>query len=281
MRLSGVAIVAAGLLLSGCATPVPVHEYLPNAAHDKLSSTEVVLPIKQGEIYVFVPDSQIAAAGGGGLLLALIDAGVNSVRTSKAEAAIKPLRDVLVDFDFDSALRDDIRTSLSAVSWVHVTGARVVRDASITGTDAALAQSSAATVLFANTDYQLSNDADVLTVTLSAQLFPKEQALAALHQSSKSGAKTAIGNSIYRDNFVFKMNAPPAADRDHYIAEWSVNKGAPMRAALKLAATKLSGLLAVDFQRAEGDVSPAPNDADGGAMRAIDGTYTFTARPTF
>jgi len=53
------------VLVGACATPT--NEALPLAARDIISSTDVVLPSKQNEIYVFVPDSQAAAAAGGGL----------------------------------------------------------------------------------------------------------------------------------------------------------------------------------------------------------------------
>src|SRR5580692_1676538 len=97
------AILLPVLFLGACAG-IPPHEALPDAARDKISSTEVVLPIKQREIYVFVPNSTAGAASGGGLIGALVDAGINDIRTSKAEAAVKPLRDALVDFDFDKIL---------------------------------------------------------------------------------------------------------------------------------------------------------------------------------
>jgi len=277
------AILFSTFCLAACAG-IPPHEALPLAARDKISSTEIVMPIKQSEIYVFVPDSQIAAAGGGGLLLALIDAGVNDVRTSKAEAAVKPLRDATVDFDFDGTLRDDVKSSLSAVPWLHVSDARVVRDISPDGMDSVFTGSSAGAILFATTDYHLSNDADTLTVTMNASLFGKDAALADLKAQAKDGAKTQLSNSLYHNTLVYQTTTPATGpgDRNANIAAWSANNGSLMRANLTKAAAKLASMLADDIQQPEGpDVPQTTNEPDGSLTRTSTGTLSFIAPSVF
>jgi hypothetical protein len=264
------------VLLGGCVTQIPPHVPLPDVAKDRFASTDVVLPIRQGEIYVFVPNSNVAAATGGGLLGALVDVAVDSVRTSKAEAAVKPLRDATSDFDFDSLLRDDLRTSLSQIAWLHTGSARVVRNVSPDGLDAALAGSSASAVLFATTDYRLDNDGNVLDVSLSVDLIPKDAALMALRTGAKSGHAVQPANAIYRDTLTVETTPPAAADRDHYIAAWSANHGASLRQALTMAAHKLSDMLAADLQQQE-----IAADADGSATRTALGTVVYTAKPPF
>src|SRR5258708_1995626 len=95
------------LFLMGACSTLPIHQALTSDAHDKIASTEVVVPIRQHEIYVYVPPSTGGAQAGAGfglvgaLVGVAIDASIDSVRTSKAETAVKPLRDVLVDYNFD------------------------------------------------------------------------------------------------------------------------------------------------------------------------------------
>jgi hypothetical protein len=205
-------------------TPIPAYGPLPEAAKDKIASTDVVLPIKQSEIYVFVPDSRIAAAGGGGLLLALVDAGVNSVRTSKAEAAVKPLRDAIVDFNFDDALQSDLRADFAGTPWLHTGSYRVMKDASPAGLDSAIDMSNASAVLLATTDYHLSNDADVLTVTMAVGLYPKADALLALHPS-KGSPKSSLANTLYHNTLTFETTQPGGQDnRDQNIAKLSAKQ---------------------------------------------------------
>jgi hypothetical protein len=279
------------LLLGACQTQIPAHEFMPNAARDKVSSTETVLPIKQSEIYVFVPQSNVAAAGGGGLLLALIDAGVDSVRTSKAETAVKPLRDALIDYSFDQSLQNSLKVSLAQDTWLHAGDGHVVREVTAANLDSVLAGSKSDAVLFTTTDYQLSNDADQLTVTMIASLFPNSDALRAIKPAKDAKTKTALNNTLYHNRLVFQAYAPVlGVDRDHAITAWSANHGQAMRAVLDEAASKLASMLAADLNRPEGDVDTGTGaevktnnvtghvitkDADGGVVRYGDGTLAY------
>jgi hypothetical protein len=227
MRLRGSHYIAlASALTLGACAGVPVHESLPVAAQDKISSTDVVLPIRQSEIYVFVPSSQIAAAGGGGLLLALVDAGVDSVRTSKAEAAVKPLRDAMVDYSFDEVLTGDVKASLSSIAWMHVGNVRVLKEVTNDTLDGALAASKADAVLFTTADYQLSNDGNVLTVTVVASLFPNSAALRELKKQTSTKPVTVMANSLYHNTLTFVTKLPNSngSERDANIARWDAEK---------------------------------------------------------
>jgi hypothetical protein len=295
------AVLLSTLLLGACA-PLAIHQSLPSAAREKVVSTEAVVPLRQSEIYVFVPSSQTSAAAGGGLLFALIDIGVNSVRTSNAEEAVKPLRDALVDFSFDDTLRNQLRHSLSKVSWLGLQQVRVVKEVSTDNMDHALADSKAGAVLFATTDYRLSNDGDMLAMSLNGSLFPNNESLKAMLDKDAADAehKTALANSIYRNQFSFQTKLPGAtSDRSRNIEAWSADKGKAMRDALTLGAHKLAAMLSYDLQRADapapaaaaGAAAPAPEhinrdgvagdvelkDADGMLVRGANGTLQFLA----
>jgi hypothetical protein len=284
------------LFLSACVTQTPPHAFLPDAARDKIASTETVLPIKQSEIYVFVPASQIAQRGGGGLLLALIDSGVDSVRTSKAETAVKPLRDSLIDYNFDQTIQSDVQAALAQDAWLHAGGAHVVKEVTNENLDVVLAQSKNDAVLFTVVDYRLSNDAGQLIVSMNASLFANSDALRALKPATDAKLKTALGNSLYRNRFTVQADSPvPGADRDQAVAAWSANHGQAIRAALAQAASRLSSMLAADIAKTQADsVSPTgtvvktenadgsisigyviSQDAGGGTVLYKDGTLAY------
>jgi hypothetical protein len=249
LRSSHLTAFLAVFLLAGCAT-IPPHEALPATAQEQIASTDVVFPIQQSEIYVFVPNSNVAVATGGGLLGALIDAGINSVRTSNAETAVKPLRDALVDYHFDAAMQAAVKSELGQIPWIHAEDYRVLRDITANSTDGALAGSKDSAVLFVTADYRLSNDGDVLDITTVASLFPKSDVLAALKKTQGgSGPKTALANSIYHNTFVFEATLPGATqDRDQNIAAWSANNGAEMRNLLDQGAKAIAEMVAADLQ---------------------------------
>jgi hypothetical protein len=253
---------------------------MPPAAKDRIASTEVVLPVKQSEIYVYVPASNVSAATGGGLIGALVDVGVDAVRTSKAEDAVKPLRASMSDYSFDRVMQSDMQHALANLAWLHTDNVHVLKEVSDETMDRALAASKDSAVLFASADYQLSNDADVLTVTMNAGLFPNSDALRALKQGKTSSTKTALANSLYHNKISFEYRAPNAtSDRDANIAHWSADNGAAMRRALDTSLAKLAWLLTQDLQSAMASPAGAiPNtDAHGTVSRAEDGTLKFTA----
>lgn len=289
-RATHIAILLCGLL--GACSTLPPHEAFPPAARDKISTTEVVMPIQQAEIYVYVPPAQGGA--GFGLIGALIDVSIDQVRTGKAEAAVKPLRDAVVDYNFDDVFKSEISHSLSAVPWMGAATFRVVRDVSPDTMEKTLKNSQAGAVLFIAADYNLSNDGDELTVKLYANLLPNNDGLRALKPAKKDSKKLALpANALYRNVLVYKTRIPPApSGRDGTIAAWSADHGAATRAALGMAAAKLARLLAEDIQRTEEDGAAAAkagntvkiegrpgqsigSDTDGTAVRFADGTLAY------
>jgi hypothetical protein len=300
MRLRNILVISTvPVLLSACAA-VPSHELLPMAARDKLTATEVAVPIPQSEIYVFVPQSQLATYGGGGLILALIDAGVDSVRTSKAEDAVKPLRDAMVDYDFDGSFQSDLKTSLSQVSFLHPDSVHVVKAVNYDAFDGVIAASKDSAVLFTTTDYHLSNDADMLDVTVRADLIGNSADLRALKPwTAKHPSEPA--NALYRNTFTYEVHLIGAgSDRPTNIAMLSADHGAALRKELQTGESKIAGLIAADIQRTESDPAPTgpemtitntqginmvgnavSHDSDGALVIFKDGTEMFIGHATY
>jgi hypothetical protein len=253
LLLAGI-LGASALGMGGCVTVTPEHVPLSQAARDSIVSTELIAPIKQSEIYLFVPPSQVAAAGGGGLLLALIDAGVDSARTHNAEEAVKTVRDSVIDYNFDEVLRADLQKSMSTVPFLKLDGVRVTKDVTDASLDAAIVQSKASAVLFTSADYQLSNDGSILTVVISANLFANSDALQALKPpKGDAKIKTAVSNALYRNRLTYTAPLPGIiGDRTNNLAIWSANNGAELRKALNAGSAALAAKLAEDIQAAPG-----------------------------
>ncbi len=281
-------IFSLALLAGGCA--IPTHVALPAGAREQLARTEVVVPIRQHEIYVYVPPAQNV---NGGLIGALVVAVIDDVRSGKAEAAVKPLRNALVDFDFDAALKSEMQSALARDPFLGRGDLRIIKEVTSQSLDGAVTGSQAPAVLLVTADYRLSNDADILDVSLTPRLYAGTDALRAMLAKPDAKDKLALANTLYRNILTFETRIPAdPGGRDAYIATWSANNGEKARAALKLAVAKLSAMLAQDIAWSEEDGVAAANagtpidnfpvvgqvittDADGNLIRMKDGRLQY------
>jgi hypothetical protein len=266
MRL---AALLASACLAACATITPEHVPLSAQARGGLGSTEIVLPVSQSEIYVDVPASNVSQATGGGLLPALIDAGIDSVRASNAAKAVAPLRNAVVDFSFDDTLTEAFSKTLSAPDGMQVNETHVIKDGTETSLDRELGKAKPGDVMIVTTNYHLANDGGSLWIEAHAALYGVGQ--------GPTDHPSAPANAIYRNTIWFTANIHGATkNRDENIALWSANHGEAMRADLRRGASEVAQLVAADLK--ESMPAPGIRSLDGGDLeRKADGTEVFRA----
>jgi len=234
------------VLVAGCASaPGAAYLHVPPAARTQVASTEVVMPIKQSEIYMIVPSSQ-AVAMQFGMVGALVGAGVDASIAKAADTALQPVRASLADFSFDSVLQADLKSALAQEAWMHPADYTVVKEVSPQKLDDVITNSKSSAVLLVTADYQLSKDGDELTVTISPCLYPVAAELKAMLPGGalKSGPKTRVDNALYCNTLAYHdVVVGAVGDRDANIALWSANNGAAMRSSLQKASTHLTGMM--------------------------------------
>ncbi len=152
-----VAVCGLGLaLLTGCAG---IPNTLPPKALAKVEHTHVNCYFPQSA--VDVEYMQSGYGGGGGLIGALIDAGINSAMASSARSRAEKLQAVVRDFDFhgkywgsiSNVLDDSSWLKLQAVDLKHTTVVRVRAEDIATHS-----------ILNLGTDYEISPDMRVLQI---------------------------------------------------------------------------------------------------------------------
>jgi hypothetical protein len=264
-------LLACALGLNACAS-MPDHVPLAVAARDKIPSTEIVAPVKQSEVYIFVPQTNTAGAGAQfGLLGAVIAAGVGSAidaqRAHNAEVAIKPLRDAMVDYSFDDTLKADLMKDLGPVGFLKVSGARVVKDGTPDGMDKAISSSKESAVLLVQADYQLNVEASTMTVNIWTDLYANGPDLAGFTPKVSEDHKRLAdpAKALYHNHFWTAVNLKDAGkDRNANIAAWSADGAKQAREALDTSAAKVVADLAQDIQ----SLTPPPADKKGAPAKA-------------
>jgi hypothetical protein len=240
------ALLASGLL-SGCASTPRV---IPMAgeASSQIRSTEIILALSQQEIAAEINQSNVAAAAGGGLLMALIDTAVNQSRAADAEKAIASLKNALVDYEFGKQLRAALEQELGRLSWINLQGSRTESSPDTKKIDEAVARSTANAVLVVNTTYTLSPDFSSVKVKATVTGYPKTPELSTVAKKARPDTDPPL---LYRNDFsaatgIGKPYPSPAAAA----SAWAEDNGKAARAALNSGAADLAKRIAADLELA-------------------------------
>jgi len=243
MYLLALALLVSVLL--GCASPrfIPMTE----GAASKIKSTEAILVLSQQEIAAEINPSAVAAAGGGGLLLALVDVAVNKSRADDAEAAIAPIKNALLDYDFAKQLRAALEEEFRRLAWINLQSLRTVSSPDTKKIDGEVVASAAA-VLVIRTTYSLTSDFSLIKVKAAVTGYPKTEELSAIAKQARPNTDPPL---LYRNDFsVMNGMGQPKSDRSTAAKAWAENNGKAARDALGKAASDLAKRIAADLESA-------------------------------
>ena len=237
----------ASALLFGCANAPRVIP-MTGEATSQIRSTEIILALSQQEIGAEINQSNVAAAAGGGLLMALIDTAVNQSRATDAENAITPVKNALVDYDFGRELRAALEQELGKLPWINLQGARTESSPDTKKIEDAVARSSANAVLVVNTSYTLSPDFSLVKVKATVTGHPRTPELSSVAKKARPDTDPPL---LYRNDFLVANSSgrsypTPAAAAD----AWAEDKGKAARAALNNGAADLARRIAADLELA-------------------------------
>ncbi|WP_414829351.1 hypothetical protein [Alteromonas sp. H39] len=195
------AAVAAGLMLLTACGSTPNY-YIDDVARNQISSTQVIVNIPQKEITAEIDASNVAVAGGGGLLLALVDVAVESSRANTAEELIQPIKDSLIETDFQAMFMTALQEELAAAPWLNVSNTTLVIDPVENHVDSHYRASEAEAVLFIDASYALGANFDSMKGYAVLSMLPKSDTLK--QYSEKAGSKKSKTSATHPDNLIYR-----------------------------------------------------------------------------
>lgn len=256
--------------LAGCVPPT--YKAMDASLEAKVSSSDAVVDIKQPEIYAAIISSN---GGGGGLIGAMIGSAIDNHHTTYAEKTIAPLRNALLDFDFNTPLVAGMQAELPKVTWLHLGKVTLTHGLSPDATDQLLTNAPTPYTLLVTVDYHLSADFDQLVVSAHALLMQKPvpqpnvpgqnpQPQSPSNPLYAVYANTVVYTTSVPDGAVDQLEAkaqaaapppPPGkkakqalSDDDASIQYWSAGAAAAAKAALTQATADMSRLLVLAMQ---------------------------------
>lgn len=170
--------------------PMPLGENLP-----------VEMVFNQQEVAVDVSETNAMAAGGG-LLGALIVAGIDNARTKNAEERIVPIRDLLIAYKFNDAFEREIRAKLPS-DGITRTPVYVVQNTALGAIDAQNNHQAAPHAFVLTPRYTFDNRFTQMTVSLTAHVVDREQ-------KSNGKTKTVFG---FNRTYTFHFTLPEISDK--------------------------------------------------------------------
>lgn len=236
-------------MLAACASP-RAYNRIDAEARPLIKSGETYLVVTRTEIGTEIDVSNVAAATGGGLIPALIDAGINESRTTKAESLIAPIRDKLVDYDFGAQLEADLKLALEGLGIVGLSDVKLVRAVPKDFEQTTVAASPADTVMFVVSGFSLSSNFTHVKTSASVQVFPANEALAAFKEKPDWDAKmTEPTDNIYRNVFRAEGSLDLAGEMEANASAVSEMEADLLMAALSKASQTLAQQIAADLAK--------------------------------
>lgn len=260
--------VLCALFAGGCASPNRVA--LPVGKKAELSPAVGVIGMRQQEIGTSINRSNLTAAGGG-LILALIDAGVNNSRAKRAEGAASSIRDSLIDYRPADVLAQALKTALASQTSVTLEDVQVVQIKDVSTLPERVKATPNKSVVVLDMTYELQPDFGGTRVVVTASAHPANGKPA---PSSETRGKLPplcyfnVFSSTYR--FPFAAGTKP----EEAAKVWSSTEGRLAKEVLDRSFTEIAAMIAYDLDvaaPAENALYKAPNTAQKRAVEVPGG----------
>lgn len=262
--------VLASFVFAGC-THLPATQPVKPEVLGALQPVEVKVGVTQTELYAAFVRSTAAASGaaacgavpGLGILLAAacggamgaVDASVNAARAKTAEESVRPLKDEIVDLNFDQLMRDSLTQSLQSVPGMQLASVDITKTVTTAAYEKTFKASTSNAVMFINLDYHLSVDFSTLEVSARGLIYPRGTAartaakLPPAPPATSSEPALALQNAAYRSSIIYRAKHPGASDdAAKNIAAWKADNARMLKAALQDGIARSAALLASDLQ---------------------------------
>jgi len=281
---SAVIPVLASFVFAGCTHLPPTQPVKPEML-GALQPVEVKVGITQPELYAAFVRSNAAAGGaaacgavpGLGILLAAacggamgaVDASINATRAKAAEESVRPLKDELVEVNFDQLMRESVTQSLQSVPRMQLADVAVTKTVTTEAYEKTFKASTSNAVMFINLDYHLSSDFSTLEVSARGLIYArgaearKAAKLPAALSATPSEPALALQNSSYRSTIIYTAKHPAASDdAAKNIDAWKADNARLLKVALLDGIAQSTALLAADLQSKHPVYAPATANVD-------------------
>ncbi len=175
---AGASLCCVGMLLTVSGALAGTPKFVAENARTVPGGRAVEVVLSQAELKSNINSANIVVVNGGlagALIGAMVESGIEADRAKKAEAAITPLRDQMVDFNADDLAVATTKNGLATIDWLPAGDIKFSKDASPVGKSTFLDAAGTPQTAFFTYSYDLTPDFSSLRVVVSLQFASKTQ----------------------------------------------------------------------------------------------------------
>lgn len=256
------AILAVLSLAAACQTANFRH--IDPAQREATRPTQVIAVVPQPDLEVYVPQQNTTVVAVdpltaivGSITASVMDSVMHKSALAEAEKRIAPMRDQLLDYDFDAQLKTELERTVGTLAWLAPQGVAINKDGTDEARIAELKAATTPTVLYVNTSYRMSPDFSELAVSAYVALYPRTRAWAELtaeeqrkrQRTTRKNAALRASNAIYYNTIVVGAGLPEKSKNfEENRAKWL--EGDLFKRSLQYQVTELARMVARDLEAA-------------------------------
>ena len=251
------------ILFSGCATS---YTPLTMEAKSNIQSSEIILDLKQQELYAEIEKADSSAASAqfgllGALIGTVVDSTINSSRSETAETMVAPIRNSMVDYNFGQALEDTLAVELKSLSFLNIQHISQVHSQDSEESTKLIENSQADVVLTLNTVYYLTPNFRTLKIISNIKAHPNTDILKVIVKKTDSNSDIPL---LYQNSFTYEYSLKTSTSTlDEAVNNWAENNGRLIRKAVNQGVAELAKMIAYDLNVSESgnnDTKPAKTE---------------------
>jgi len=261
IRLMG-AIVGMAAGISACTT-TPEYKHIHADARPLIKEMDSVLISKQDQIGADIKVSKISQYVQGHIIPVLIDVGLNTYRTHKANNLIMPIRETMFDYDYTMDIKEELNQALAKSRLGGAGDLQIMREEPQGFRAAYIRKSEADAVMYIDVNYAFTPKFDALNLTSAIMIFPVDAALSPYKEKPDTDDILEYGDNIYRNQFMASIPVKlEDGSRDENGAVWGDMSEEKLTGLLQKAAGVLAEHIANDLGTDEiSEEAMEPDDA--------------------
>lgn len=235
------------MALSACTTTRPYNLIDPEA-RAIIKDVDSVLISTQDHVSADINVSRISKYVQGHFVPVLIDIGLNSLRTYKANKIMVPIHETLGEYDFTQEIHSQFNQALQNSRIEGLDEVKLIREEPAGFKAAFLRQSEADAVMFINVKYAFTPKFDALNLTSHIMVMPVNAALSPYKERPDTDDIIELEDNIYRNQFLASVvPVEMIGSKDENGALWAEMSDEELSGRMQKAAKKLALAIAHDL----------------------------------